>query len=402
MRKLLGCAGLLLAGALVAACADTQDVVAPRASARVDVTQAAAPADLFTVNYGGPTLTLWPYTGEDFSGKPSDPMNLLFPGRTPREVRAALLSLNGDRSAYGMPNVFPFNCVWQDGVGGTNQTAYTTSAGWVGSDVQLTCGAYDPMRFHVRLFPAGAWGSIGATHMDMLIPGTIQHAVLSWTLPRNIVLVDLLRSGLLNPSAPLFPVPVGSATPTFRKVDPPDLYWYLHFNAPVLADQLDVQPLAQDDVRLNNDGAAIVFNFAGNAEAERVVARQAFTLQFDQKIPRPVCASGPYDYVKVVGPIDLRQQIVYTPSGNLVSQFHAEGKLAVTPVNPLTDEVIGETFQAILLLSNKNVVTDQTTLVAYTDVRMAMPASVFKGSLKVRVRVGPNSATVDSYDVSCD
>jgi hypothetical protein len=52
---------------------------------------------------GGRTATIWPYTGESLNGVPSDPINLIFLGKAdPVRIRAALLALDGDRTAFGL------------------------------------------------------------------------------------------------------------------------------------------------------------------------------------------------------------------------------------------------------------------------------------------------------------
>ena len=63
--------------------------------------------------------------------------------RRPPGMRSALFALSGDRSAAGLPNVAPFNCTWTDAIGDL-QTAWNASSGWVGSAVQLACGASGP------------------------------------------------------------------------------------------------------------------------------------------------------------------------------------------------------------------------------------------------------------------
>src|SRR5690349_3420478 len=94
---------------LIAACDDRRDVpAAPRVeSSRVPPAASAAaraPAPLVTVSLPGQTLTLWPFTGLGF-GEQSDPVNLIWIGRAdPRALRAALLRLDGDRTALGFPD----------------------------------------------------------------------------------------------------------------------------------------------------------------------------------------------------------------------------------------------------------------------------------------------------------
>ncbi len=63
-----------------------------------------------TVDIGIDALEFWPYTTDIFPATPKDPINLIFFGEAdPRDIRAALLSLDGDRTAYGMDPIPPFN-----------------------------------------------------------------------------------------------------------------------------------------------------------------------------------------------------------------------------------------------------------------------------------------------------
>src|SRR4051812_20162098 len=101
-------AALLVIG--TAACSD---------EAALDVTtldtrtvEAPAPVGLQTVTAGSDHIMFWPFTGSDLGSSASDPINLIFRGKAdPRALRAALLRLDGNRTAFGMPDQFPFNCV---------------------------------------------------------------------------------------------------------------------------------------------------------------------------------------------------------------------------------------------------------------------------------------------------
>ncbi len=168
------------------------------------------PSPLVTLDVGGSALELWPFTGVDFSGTAQDPINLIFAGQTdPRALRAALLFLDGNRTAFGFPNAFPFNLTWQDAIGGV-QTAFANPEGWAGSAIQLALGPYDPVRFHLRLFEVGDF-ALGGAHFEVLIPGTTDHQVISWELAEQLIVADFARSNLLaaapQSSDPLNPSP---------------------------------------------------------------------------------------------------------------------------------------------------------------------------------------------------
>ena len=76
-----------------------------------------APPGLVTIEVADGPFTIWPFTGTDLAGTASDPMNLVFLGEPIPAIRGALMALDGDRTAYGMPSVAPFNCTWTDAIG---------------------------------------------------------------------------------------------------------------------------------------------------------------------------------------------------------------------------------------------------------------------------------------------
>ena len=290
---------------------------------------AATPAPLVDVIVAGSAVQLWPFTGTNVSGNPAgDPINLIFAGAPDaRSVRAALMSLSGTR---GGPFA-PFTCRWEDAAG-RNQTAFTIASGWTGSAIQLECGAYEATRFHVRLFPAGSI-TLANAHYEVMIPGTTDHEVLSWEIAEQLVTYDLARSGLLAAR----PAPVGpiNPAPTYRTVRP-QVYAML---PPSLQALIGVpgNPLG-----IRTDGRATALTLSATAVEAPRVEREVITLQFGQLIPKPFCSGGPLDWVYVSGPIRLQQQVVSSESGNVISNFTALGHLDVTPVNPITREVVGE------------------------------------------------------------
>ncbi|MEW5797272.1 MAG: hypothetical protein AB1772_13070 [Candidatus Zixiibacteriota bacterium] len=307
----------------------------PRASA-------AAPGPLVTVSVGENELEFWPYTASDFSGTPKDPINLIFFGQaSPLDIRAALLALNGDRSALGLPPVPPFNAVWEDDIEGDIQASYGSPCGWTPGAIQLVCGDYYSIRFHLRLFKVGDW-TLGGVHFEVLIPGTTTHQVLSWELAEQFVIGDIIRSGLLNGVVPM--IPAGQINEAPFGAIPAIIYNGL----PVELRGLIGGPLGDvaGDVPIANDGNAFVLNLASHAEAPAHVKDHQFVVQFDQVVPKPFCSSGPYDYVYVYGPITLRETIAFTAWGTYEATFYAEGELSVTPVNPMTGEPIGEPYTA--------------------------------------------------------
>lgn len=360
----------------------------------------SAPSPLVTVNFGANSLEFWPFSGTDLAGAASDPVNVIFTGQTdPRSLRAALMFLDGDRTAFGFPDAFPFNCTWGDAIGGV-QTAYAVSEGWTGNAIQLECGEYESVRFHLRFFDVGDW-TLATPHFELLIPATTEHQVLSWELAEQLVVVDFLRSGALDPAAPLAVTDPINPAPSFR-----DIPAVIYNGLPVELRAAIGGPLGDvaAPVPIATDGRATTLNVALKVHGLPAVARQEFVIQFDQVIPKPFCSSGEFDFILVQGPVDFRQQVVLTRSGNFVSQFQARGHLNVTPVNPLTDPPtpIGETYRAKVVEHHKGIVTDEVTFASSFQMQIEIPSSgPFRGRLLATLHVGPGGSNRYSLDVRC-
>jgi len=301
------------------------------------------PSETVTVdlNGAGRFLTLGPYTANDYSGNVYDPINLFFLDLDPREIRQALLGLDGNRGMDGLPFG---NCLWADGMG-SEQVAWAESEGWVGGEVQLACvnpGAPlgDPFRVHLRLYRQGHV-TLGAVHLDFLIPHTAQHEALSWDFPRLFVTVDMVRTGLLT-AAP-YPVSVQEPGP-FREIRRPIYDGLFYGGALDLLIFLDLAadpppyppapPPPGEDVPIPNDGAAMVFSANIILDAGWTVTRSKIVVDYDVVSPKPFCATGPYDLVHLGGPVELGVVVYTSPWGTFQRRHWIRGTLSVTPLAP--------------------------------------------------------------------
>lgn len=302
-----------------------------------EVTAPTPPADIASIDFAGHTLHLWPYTGNSFDGTPSDPINLVFVGKAdPRAIRAALLALDGDRTAFGMPNEYPFNATWSD-ANGDVQTTYADGEGWVGNVIQLQLGRYELGRVHLRLFRTGsAFGdggvwTLGGAHFEILIPGTADHQVVSWEIAKQIVTVDLMRTGLLDPANPVGETGVISATPTFQEI-PAVIYNGL---PQTLRDLIGGPPVpVSSPVGILSGGKATILNLATAAPIAAGTWNDAFTLSYDIVVPKPFCNSSGTEYVQLSGPLSITTGVTVDESGLLSYSNSITGQLQVTPVAP--------------------------------------------------------------------
>ena len=357
----------------------------PRDATGPELSRATAPAPpgLVSVGLAGTAHQFWPYTGADLTGTPQDPINLVFIGRAdPRAIRDALLGLDGDRTAFGMPPVYPFNCLWSDAIGDV-QVSYAAPTQWIGSAVQLQCGNFGPVRFHLRLFAAGGTTFANA-HFELLIPGTADHQVLSWEFAEQLVTLDMRRTGLLDQATPLGTTGPINAAP-FRSI-PPEIYNLLPADLTALLGG-PAAPVGAP-VPIGSDGAATIINIAGRAGPVLGERSQSFTIDYGQIVPKPFCAAGPSDLVRVDGPVTLRKSVRLSASGELTSEFHASGRLDVTPIDPTTGVAAAATYAAQVQEEQTSAMDDRGSRARARVLRIELPAgATTHGRLSVALDV---------------
>jgi hypothetical protein len=340
---------------------------------------APSPMGVVEVTSADESVRLWPFTDTNFEATPQDPINLVFFGEAdPRNVRDALLGLNGTRAGP----FASFNCIWTDAIGG-HQTSYSTVEGWSGSAIQLECGSYSSIRFHLRLFSAGG-ATMANAHFDLLIPGTTDHQVLTWELGESFVTYDLARSGFL--AAP--PAQSGGINPgpTFR-----DIPAVIYNGVPASLRALTGGPLTGNvnaPVGIPSNGSATILRLLDAPAATG--SSQDFVLIFGQTIPKPFCNAGG-KYLRVDGPVRLRQTVEVSESGTVSSQTFAEGDLVTRTVNPSTG-AIGEQIPAHVRDHYTTMVGDGVTSVhSMRKQRLIDPNA--PEQLHEQLRVGPRGGT---------
>lgn len=325
---------LLLAVQILTGCGDAGDPTGPGSDLPLPRIVSHEPP-LVSVPVGGQVERFWPFASADLR-TPDDPVNLVFAGRAdPRNIRNALLALSGARGAP-FPPVAPFDCTWSDAIGGL-MAGYGHDARWAGGAVQLQCGGYGPVRFHLRLFDLGRY-TVANAHFEVVIPGTADHQVLSWELAEQLVTYDLARTGLLGgppaPTAAITPAPVHRSIPAV-----------IYNGLPAELRTLIGGPaVPAGDVGIANDGHATVLELAGEAPASAPTSRQELTITYGQVIPKPFCAAGPADFLLVQGPVTLVQEV--SAAGDYRMTFRAQGELSAVPFDPATGQPVGAPLQA--------------------------------------------------------
>jgi hypothetical protein len=371
--------------ATAAACDDSTPLAPPDADARVQAAD-PAPAGLVTATVADGDFTFWPYISFTPENKPHDPVNLVFTGiADPRNIRDILMALSGTRAGP----FAAFDCTWTDAIGSA-QVTYAEPVGWTGSVIQLECGTYDPFRFHIRLFPAGS-RTLGNAHVEILIPGTQSHQVLSWEVAEQLVLFDMARSGALG-ALPAFTQAITEA-PTWDEI-PPFLYNLL----PVELRFLVGGPLdnVTEPVGMPNDGHATVLHLAVDAPAVGGTT-QVITIEFGQFIPKPFCAE-PGQMVRVDGAIEVWQTVTVNSAGALVAEMLGQGQLVVRNV---TAAGLSDPFPAKVRDQSRVEMRDDGHYVKADGRQQLIPGDGPVQQLQTQLRVGSHMRPAFRSDERC-
>jgi hypothetical protein len=354
----------------------------------------APPSDLVPVSFGSESAEIFPWLGKDFAGSISDPVNLIFVGKVDvLSLRAALMSLDGDRTALGFPAGYPFDCTWTD-ASGDMLTAYSEDGGWVSNPVQLQCGSYDPLRFHIRFFEAGDW-VLGGVHLDFLIPNTPYHQVLSWELPEQLILADFQRSGLLDQSAPFSLAPL--TAPGGVQEIPAGLYNEIPDDLKTLAGLAPGPTTAP--VPVMSDGQATILNLAARAPVVAGETHSDFVVPFDMVAPKPFCPESESDYVLLQGPLHLTTRTRVNSQGMLESHNTLRGELEVTPIDMMTSLPSGRSFRALISGIDNTGVGPNGSHVSARLQQMALPPGT--GQQTMHLVTGPNGLAYLRFRERC-
>ena len=374
---------------LLPACLDRSPVDPAPAFAK----QAVVPATPLVTLPGAAGARILPYLTDDLV-TPQDPVNFVFTGiADPRAIRDALLGLDGSRGSP-FPPVFPFTCVWSDAIGGL-MAGYGEAEGREGAAVQLQCGSYGPIRFHLRLVALGPL-TVGNAHFEVLIPGTTDHQVLSWELAEQLVTYDIARTGLLG--APPSPTAGITSAPSHRAI-PAVIYNGL----PVQLRALIGGPLADvgADVGIANDGNATTLALGTRAPPAAAETSQHLELEFNQVIPKPFCSGGP-EYLLVQGPVTLDQEVHTTERGELRQTFRARGDLLARRIDPGSGQPLGEAYRAEVSERQDSRAADAGGEVVGLQHQQLLPSGVpGAGALQIRIAVRPGLAPEYDRKVAC-
>lgn len=297
------------------------------------------PLDVVSLTVGGTTQQVGAYTYQapadatdpDVEKRNSDPVNLVFVGTDPREIRQALLALNGVRPAF--PGVAPFTCRWIDAMG-YDQGAWGENEGWVGGVVQLACTDPaapfgNPFRYHLRLFRQGGL-TLGAAHFEFLITNTAEHEVLGWNAARDFVVYDMGRTGRLTAAPGAAPM---SFPGQFRAVRRPVYDGLVAGGAAGILGYagLPVPPPGPGDVKMPLSPVAYVLTASIPFKPVQAKTTTPFEVTYNIVVPKPFCGT-PADYVKLEGPLQFLLRVHTNPSGMFSRTYSLSGSLTVTPL----------------------------------------------------------------------
>lgn len=105
-------------------------------------------------------------------------------------------------------------------------------------------------------------------------------------------------------------------------------------------------------------------NPAGAIDFEplRSEARTTTRVTYSIVVPRPFCATGPGDFVKLEGPLDFAMTVHTSRSGNYERHYLVGGTLVVTPMTPTSATTfvpVGDPVDALVFEAHRGTLTDR-------------------------------------------
>jgi hypothetical protein len=226
-----------------------------------------------------------------------------------------------------------------------------------------------------------------------LIPGTTDHQVLSWELAEQMVIVDFMRSQLLDPDVPMVPTDQINDAP-FRTI-PAIIYNQIPEELKVAiggpSGEVDY------DVPIGTDGHAMILNLAGSVPWVSEIRHQQLVIDYDIIAPKPFCNPSQTDLVEILGPVYMDQTVELDEAGVYKMSFYASGELNVTPVYPS-----GETLQGKVREKHAAIFSDKLAINSSTAFQKLLPASADDGAqLFKMLKVSSNGGSIAWEDEKC-
>jgi len=104
----------------------------------------------------------------------------------------------------------------------------------------------------------------------------------------------------------------------------------------------------QGNPTLPTTGDAVALSPGLNRHPKRDRSRASTTVQYSVLTPRPFCATGPYDVVRLEGPVDFDLKVSVDRRGEYERRYEIEGELTVTPIDPFTGMPAGPPAPALV------------------------------------------------------
>jgi hypothetical protein len=127
---------------------------------------------------------------------------------------------------------------------------------------------------------------------------------------------------------------------------------------------------------------------------------QHFTITFGQTIPKPFCNAG-NEYVRVDGPIYLRQTVDFSASGKMTTKTFIDGELAVRSVNTVTGAV-GQPARARVQDHYRTQYSDQAFSVFSKRHQLLLTPGSAPQQLHEQLTVGSTGRPQFQSDESCN
>jgi hypothetical protein len=129
-----------------------------------------------------------------------------------------------------------------------------------------------------------------------------------------------------------------------------------------LLHSLGLDPSGPGDVPIPTSGRAKALVARIDLDRERTTAVTTTRVTYGIVVPRPFCATGPSDFVKLEGPLNFTMSVSTSPWGRYDRTYVLGGTLRVTPMTPIAPGTFvpsGPTVDAPVFEIHRGVLTDE-------------------------------------------
>ena len=155
-------------------------------------------------------------------------------------------------------------------------------------------------------------------------------------------------------------------------------------------------------VGIVTNGSATVLTLTGDVEPVANEDVDDLIITYGQFVPKPFCASGPSDMIRIDGPVSLQQRAQLTGDGTYTVNFVATGGVTIIPIDGSTGLPSGAPYRARIVERHAGHLTDlMQSAFSLREQHELPPSGPSRGTLHEQLRSGNVGKDHYVLDITC-